>query len=108
MPGQSHIDRTQIQMTISSALSGLVAFIVTPPRLKPGLGFQDPSGRNRLQNPTGSQGAGLAEPWVSVVKERVALKERKNRADAEQKKTRSIRGMTTSPIFFRFFRAVRV
>ena len=36
--GAIHIDRTQIQMTISSALSGLVAFIVTPPRLKLGLG----------------------------------------------------------------------
>ena len=35
--GAIHIDRTQIQMTISSALSGLIAFIVTPPRLKPGL-----------------------------------------------------------------------
>jgi hypothetical protein len=35
--GAIHIDRTQIQMTISSAPSGLVAFIVTPPRLKPGL-----------------------------------------------------------------------
>jgi hypothetical protein len=32
------IDRTQIQMTISSAPAGLVAFIVTPPRLKPGSG----------------------------------------------------------------------
>jgi len=40
MPGQSNIDRTQIQMTVSSAPSGLVAFIVTPPRLKPGLSFQ--------------------------------------------------------------------
>jgi hypothetical protein len=49
-----HIDRTQIQMTISSAPSGLIAFIVTPPRLKPGLSFQGPSGRNRLQSPTGS------------------------------------------------------
>jgi hypothetical protein len=49
-----HIDRTQIQMTISSAPSGLVAFIVTPPRLKPGLAFQGPSGRNRLPSPTGS------------------------------------------------------
>jgi hypothetical protein len=47
--GAIHIDRTQIQMTISSAPSGLVAFIVTPPRLKPGLGSQGPSGRNRLQ-----------------------------------------------------------
>jgi hypothetical protein len=33
--GAIHIDRTQIQMTISSAPSGLIAFIVTPPRLKP-------------------------------------------------------------------------
>jgi hypothetical protein len=41
-------------MTISSAPSGLVAFIVTPPRLKPGLSSQGPSGRNRLQSPTGS------------------------------------------------------
>ena len=55
MPGQSHIDRTQIQMTVSSAPSGLVAFIVTPPRLKPGLSSQGPSGRNRLQSPTGSK-----------------------------------------------------
>jgi hypothetical protein len=52
--GAIHIDRTQIQMTISSAPSGLVAFIVTPPRLKPGLSSQGPSGRNRLQSPTGS------------------------------------------------------
>jgi hypothetical protein len=36
--GAIHIDRTQILMTISSALSGLIAFIVTPPRLKPGPG----------------------------------------------------------------------
>jgi len=43
-----HIDRSQIQMTISSVPSGLVAFIVTPPRLKPGLSSQGPSGRNRL------------------------------------------------------------
>jgi hypothetical protein len=35
--GAIPIDRTQIQMNISSARSGLVAFIVTPPRLKPGL-----------------------------------------------------------------------
>ena len=56
MPGQSHIDCTQIQMTISSALSGLVAFIVPRPRLKPGLGFQGPSGRNRLQSLTGFLG----------------------------------------------------
>jgi hypothetical protein len=41
-------------MTISSAPSGLVAFIVTPPRLKPGLSSQGPLGRNRLQSPTGS------------------------------------------------------
>ena len=46
--GAIPIDRTQIQMTISSAPSGLVAFIVTPPRLKPGLSSQGPSGRNRL------------------------------------------------------------
>src|ERR1700747_2787222 len=52
--GAIHIDRTQIQMTISSAPSGLVAFIVTPPRLKPGLGSQGPSGGNRLQSPTRS------------------------------------------------------
>jgi hypothetical protein len=45
---QRTIDRAQIQMTISSAPSGLVAFIVTPPRLKPGLSSQDPSDRNRL------------------------------------------------------------
>jgi hypothetical protein len=32
--GAIPIDRIQIQMTISSAPSGLVAFIVTPPRLK--------------------------------------------------------------------------
>jgi hypothetical protein len=32
--GAIHVDRTPIQMTISSALSGLVAFIVTAPRLK--------------------------------------------------------------------------
>jgi len=32
--GSIHIDRSQIQMTISSVPSGLVAFIVTPPRLK--------------------------------------------------------------------------
>jgi len=43
--GAIQIDRTQIQMTISSAPSGLVAFIVTPPRLKPGLRSQGPSGR---------------------------------------------------------------
>jgi pyridoxine 4-dehydrogenase len=47
--GAIHLDRTQIQMTISSAPSGLVAIIVTPPRLKPGLSSQGPSGRNRLQ-----------------------------------------------------------
>jgi hypothetical protein len=47
--GAIHIDRTQIQMTISSAPSGLVAFIVTPPSLKPGLSSQGPSGPNRLQ-----------------------------------------------------------
>jgi hypothetical protein len=35
-------------MTISSAPSGLVAFIVMPSRLKPGLGFHGPSGRNRV------------------------------------------------------------
>jgi hypothetical protein len=34
--GAIHIDHTQIQMTISSAPSGLIAFIATPPRLKPG------------------------------------------------------------------------
>src|ERR1700747_2771189 len=39
------IGRSQIQMTISSAPSGLVVFIVTPPRLKPGLSSQGPSGR---------------------------------------------------------------
>ena len=47
--GAIPIDRTQIQMTISSAPSGLVAFIVTPPRLKPGLSSQGPSSRNRFQ-----------------------------------------------------------
>jgi hypothetical protein len=52
--GAIHIDRTRIQMTISSAHSGLIAFIVKPPRLKPGLSSQDPSGRNRLQSPTDS------------------------------------------------------
>ena len=49
--GAIPIDRTQIQMTIASAPSGLVAFIVTLPRLNPGLGSQGPSGRNRLQSP---------------------------------------------------------
>ena len=43
--GAIHIDRTRVQMTISSAPSGLIGFIVTPPRLKPGLSFQGPSGR---------------------------------------------------------------
>jgi hypothetical protein len=52
--GAIHIDRTRIQMTISSAHSGLIVFIVKPPRLKPGLSSRDPSGRNRLQSPTGS------------------------------------------------------
>jgi hypothetical protein len=52
--GAIHIGRARIQMTISSAPSGLIAFIVTPPRLKPGLSSQGPSGRNRLQSPTGS------------------------------------------------------
>src|SRR5689334_7618975 len=68
MPGQSHIDRTQIQMTISSAPSGLVAFIVTPPRLKPGLSSQGPSGRNRLQIPLSSESGReeLTEPDRSV------------------------------------------
>jgi hypothetical protein len=47
--GAIHIDRTQIQMTISSASSRLIAFIVKPPRLKPGLRSQGPSGRDRLQ-----------------------------------------------------------
>jgi hypothetical protein len=47
--GAIPIDRTQIQMTTASAPSGLVAFIVTLPRLKPGLSSQGPSGRNRLQ-----------------------------------------------------------
>ena len=45
--GAIPIDRIQIQMTISCAPSGLVAFIVTPPRLKPGLSSQGPSGQNR-------------------------------------------------------------
>jgi len=31
-----------------------------------------------------AQGGGLAEPWVLVVKKRVALKERKNLSNAEQ------------------------
>jgi len=53
--GAIPIDRTQIQMTISSAPSGLAAFIVTSPRLKPGLSSHGPSGRNRLQSPTGSR-----------------------------------------------------
>ena len=47
--GAIPIDRSQIQMTISSAPSGLVVFIVTAPRLKPGLSSHGPSGRNRLQ-----------------------------------------------------------
>jgi hypothetical protein len=75
MPEQFHIDRIEIQMTISSAPSAAptrhgrvfftvgapkqrlmraVAFIVTPPRLKPGLSSQDPSGRNGFQSPTDS------------------------------------------------------
>jgi hypothetical protein len=54
MPEAIHIDRTQIQMTISSAPSGLVAFIGMSPRLKPGLSSKVPSGRNRVQSPTGS------------------------------------------------------
>jgi len=65
MPGQSHIDRTQIQMTISFAPLGLVAFIVTPTRLKPGLSSHGPSGRNRLQSPTGSYGVGLPNPGLA-------------------------------------------
>jgi hypothetical protein len=32
-----------------------------------------------------AQGGGSAEPWVLVVKKRVALKERKNRSTAERK-----------------------
>jgi hypothetical protein len=39
-----------------------------------------------------AQGGGLAEPWVLVVKKRVALKERKNPSTAEQKRPRNIRG----------------
>jgi hypothetical protein len=31
-----------------------------------------------------AEGGGLAEPWVLVVKKRVALKERKNPSNAEQ------------------------
>jgi len=54
--GAIHINRTQIQKTISSAPSGLIAFIVTPPRLKPGLSSQGPSGRNRLQSPINPSG----------------------------------------------------
>ena len=50
--GAIPIDRTQIQMTISSAPSGLVAFIITSPRLKPGLSFHGPSGRNRFKSNT--------------------------------------------------------
>jgi hypothetical protein len=62
--GAIPIDRTQIQMTISSAPSGLLASIVTPPRLKPGLSSQGPSGRNRLQSPTG--------PWAKSRPQRFA------------------------------------
>jgi len=60
--GAIPIDRSQIQMTISSAPSGLVVFIVTPPRLKPGLSSQGPSGRNRLQIRQAPMALRAAEP----------------------------------------------
>jgi hypothetical protein len=43
-----------------------------------------------------AQGGGLAEPWVLVVKKRVALEERKNPSTAEQKKAAQYSRMTIS------------
>jgi hypothetical protein len=59
--GAIHIDRTQIQMTISSAPSGLIAFNCDATQAKVWAKSQGPSGRNRLQSPTGSQ----ALAWVA-------------------------------------------
>ena len=42
--GAIHIDRTQIQMTISSAPAGLVAFIITPTQAKAWAEFPWPFG----------------------------------------------------------------
>jgi hypothetical protein len=50
----------------------------------------------------------LAEPWVSVAKERVALRERKKRANAEPKKTALYSAYDDVPIFFCSFIGVRV
>jgi hypothetical protein len=65
MPGQSHIDRTQIQMTISSAPSGLVAFIVTPTQAKAWAKFPWPFGPKAAPQSDRLLRCRFAEPWVS-------------------------------------------